>query len=410
VTTQRENLSRRRFAKLAARTAAAAPFINIGNHWLFGESGPSYSTRAIELVEGSLVIDMLSLLDMPKLLIGPSKGEDPNGFSREELLAIKESGIDVFHPAIGMGGPNVTADTLTFMASFNGLVAEHPDLITRVDSLEDLEALASSGKLGIILGTQNSDHFRSPDDVTSFYYLGQRVSQLTYNSQNRIGSGSTDRADGGISDFGTRVVKAMNEVGMAVDVSHCGDRTTLDAFELSSKPVLITHSNCRALVPGHPRCKTDEAIVKMAATGGVMGITSVRNFVTSEEPTTIDDYIDHIDHVVELVGIDHVGIGTDNDLNGYDDLPEDFYKALKSGYKGSYAFRDKIDIEGLDHPKKVFDLTEALIRRGYGDDDIRAILGDNFKRVLGEIWSPSVPDARAPAGEDSDSDQAVPEK
>ena len=390
MTKKPDDLSRRSFVKMAAGTAIAAPFFNLGSYMAFGAGGPSYSARAFELVEGSLVIDMLSLLDMPKLLIAPSKGEDPNRYSREELQEIMASGIDVFHPAIGMGGPTVTADTLTFMASFNGLVAEHPDLVMRIDSAEDFALLQESGKLGIILGTQNSDHFFTPEDVTTFYYLGQRVSQLTYNTQNRIGSGSTDRADGGISDFGERIVQAMNEVGMAVDVSHCGDRTTLDAFELSSKPVLITHSNCRALTPGHPRCKPDEAIVKMAATGGVMGITSVRNFVTSEEPTTIEDYIDHIDRVVKLVGIDHVGVGTDNDLNGYDDLPEDFYKELKSGYKGSYAFREKLDIEGLDHPKKMFDLAEALIRRGYSDDNIRAILGGNFKRVIGEIWTPSL--------------------
>lgn len=389
MTRQKEDLTRRSFVKMAAGTAVAAPFINLGSYMAFGASGPSYSARAIDLVESSLVIDMLSLLDMPKLLIAPSKGEDPNGFSREEVLAIKESGIDVFHPAIGISGPKAYANCLAFMASFNGLVAEHPGLVMRIDSAEDFAVLRESGKLGIILGTQNSDHFRRPDDVTMFYYLGQRVSQLTYNSQNRVGSGSTDRADGGISDFGERIVTAMNEIGMAIDVSHCGDRTTLDAFELSSRPVLITHSNCRALTPGHPRCKTDEAIVEMAATGGVMGITSVRNFVTAEEPTTIEDYVDHIDHVVKLVGIDHVGVGTDSDLHGYDDLPEDFYKELKSGYKGSYAFRDKLDIEGLDHPKKMFDLTEALIRRGYSDDNIRAILGGNFQRVLGEIWSPS---------------------
>jgi hypothetical protein len=106
--------------------------------------------------------------------------------------------------------------------------------------------------IGIVLGVQNSEHFRSTDDIKRYYYVGQRVSQLTYNTQNLIASGSTDRADGGISDFGATVVAAMNEIGMAVDVSHCGDRTTLDAFALSTKPVLITHSNCRALAPGHP--------------------------------------------------------------------------------------------------------------------------------------------------------------
>jgi membrane dipeptidase len=174
---------------------------------------------------------------------------------------------------------------------------------------------------------------------------------------------------------------------MAVDVSHCGDQTTLDTFEASGKPVLITHSNCRALTPGHPRCKTDEAIQKMAATGGVMGITGVRNFVAPQEPTTIENFIDHIDHVAKLVGVEKVGIGSDSDLEGYDDLPKAQYNALKNAYKDTYAFREKIDIEGLDHPKRMFDVTEALIRRGYSDPDIEGILGGNFKRVLAAIWT-----------------------
>ena len=100
---------------------------------------------------------------------------------------------------------------------------------------------------------------------------------------------------------------------MLVDVSHCGDRTTLDAIELSPKPIAITHSNCRAL-NNHPRLKTDEAIRKLAAKGGVMGITGVRMFVRDQEPTTIEHIVDHIDHVVKLVGIEHVGIGSDSDL------------------------------------------------------------------------------------------------
>jgi membrane dipeptidase len=213
------------------------------------------------------------------------------------------------------------------------------------------------------------------------------VSQLTYNSRNLIGNGSTERIDGGISDFGVGIIQRMDEVGMAVDVSHCGDQTTMDAFEVSSKPVLITHSNARALVPGHPRCKTDEAFRACADTGGVIGITGVRMFVTREEPTTIENYIDHFDHVRDLVGPEHLGIGSDMDLHGYDDLPEEQSAALRGGYKDSYAFREKIDIEGVDHPKRMFDLTEALIRRGYSDDHIRGILGGNFARVLKEIWT-----------------------
>jgi membrane dipeptidase len=256
----------------------------------------------------------------------------------------------------------------------------------RIDSVADLDRVMASGRMGIMIGLQNAEHFRTPDDVNTFYGLGQRVSQLTYNSRNRIGNGSTERVDGGISDFGVSIVERMNEVGMAVDVSHCGDRTTLDAFELSSQPVLITHSNCRALTPGQPRAKTDEAIRAMGKAGSVMGVTNVRNFVRDREPTTVEHVIDHYDHIVRLTGIDHVGIGTDSDLAGYDALPQEQQDGIRKAYKGQYAFRDKIDIEGLEHPKKMFDLTEGFIRRGYSDGNIEAILGLNARRVLGEIW------------------------
>lgn len=220
---------------------------------------------------------------------------------------------------------------------------------------------------------------------------GQRISQLTYNSRNRIGNGSTERVDGGLSDYGVRVVERMNQLGMAVDVSHSGDRTTLDACEVSRQPVLFTHSNARALVPGHPRCKTDEAIRRMAATGGVMGITGVRMFVKADEPTTIEHLLDHFDHVSRLIGVENVGVGSDMDLDGYDDLPADMNEQIRASYKGTYGFRDRIDIEGVDHPKRMFDLTEGLIRRGYGDADIRGILGGNFRRVLKEIWDNPIP-------------------
>ena len=257
----------------------------------------------------------------------------------------------------------------------------------RVDDAAGIDTAKRSGKIGIILGLQNSEHFRSPDDVDRFYQLGQRVSLLTYNTRNLIGNGSTERRDDGISDFGVSIIDRMNQVRMAVDVAHCGDRTTLDAFEISKAPVLITHANCRALNPDQPRCKTDEAIRKMAAKGGVMGITGVRNFVSPKEPTTIENVLDHYDHVAKLVGVEHVGIGSDIDLDGYDALPEDYKKWLRSLYKSSYAFRDKMDTDRVNHYKRVFDITDGLIRRGYSDADIELILGGNFRRVLRQIWS-----------------------
>ena len=120
-----------------------------------------------------------------------------------------------------------------------------------------------------------------------------------------------------------------------------------------------------------------------------MGITGVRMFVKADEPTTIESVLDHFDYVKKLIGPEHLGVGSDIDLYGYDKMPPELNKQLRASYKGTYGFRDKIDVEGLDHPKRMFDLTEGLIRRKYSDQEIEGVLGGNFKRVLGQIWTVS---------------------
>lgn len=381
--TRREALKR---AAFAGAGALAAPMFNRGRYRVFAASPTEYSARAIDLVKRATVIDMLSVLtlDFNKQARWFA---DPESFTAADLQPFRDSGINVFYPAIGLGGPQAYEETLKFFASWNGFIADQDDHFMRVDSAADLDRVKTSGKIGILLGLQNSDQFRTPADVDFFRGLGQRVSQLTYNARNLIGNGSTERRDEGISDFGVVIIERMNKVGMAVDVSHCGDRTTLDAFEISKKPVLITHSNCRVLASGHPRDKTDEAIKQVGAAGSVMGITGVRMFVKADEPTTIENVLDHFDHVRNLIGPEHLGVGSDIDLYGYDAMPPELNKRLRAGYKGSYGFREKIDIEGLNHPKRMFDLTEGLIRRKYSDKDIEGILGGNFKRVLAQIWA-----------------------
>ena len=370
--------------KFAASSRAFAPMLNLGRYSIAG-SPADYSARAIELVGRSLTVDMLS-----PLAISPSQSNrwltDPSTFTAADFARYKNSSINVFHIAVGIGGPDAYLSTLKFFAAWNSFLAAHPDYFLRVDSPARLAEVKASGKVGVMLGLQNSEQFRTPADVPYFYSLGQRVSQLTYNTQNMIGVGSTEREDSGITDFGVAVIGQMNKVGMVVDVSHCGDKTTLDSFDVSAKPVLITHSNCRAL-NNHPRCKSDEAIKKMAAKGGVMGITGVRMFVKAEEPTTIEDALNHYDHVAKLVGIEHLGVGSDIDLDGYDKMPEAERKALHAAYKASYGFREKDDIDGLNHPRRFIDIADGLIRRGYSDRDIEGVLGGNFQRVLNQIWT-----------------------
>jgi len=360
--------------------------LNFGRYKFSAAGEETYSARAIALVQRSTVIDMLAPLWISPSLTQKCLG-NPENFTASDFAPYKQSGINVFHIAIGTGGTDAYLETLQFLSGYNNLIARHDAWFERVENPARLDGIKSSGKLGILLGVQNSEHFRKLDDVDYFYGLGQRVSQLTYNARNLLGNGSTERRDDGLSDFGVAVVERMNKLGMAVDVSHCGDKTTLDAFDVSKKPVLITHSNCRALNPNHPRCKTDEAIKAMAAKGGVMGITEVRMFVSPKEPTTIETMLDHFDYVTKLVGVEHLGVGSDIDLLGYDAMPPEENKQLRAGYKGSYGFREKIDIDGYHYAKRPFDLAEGLIRRKYSDPNIEGILGGNFARVLKQIWT-----------------------
>jgi membrane dipeptidase len=354
--------SRRTFlAGLAA--GAAAPMINRGRFQLSAATLEEYSTLTLDLVRASTVIDMLGLitLDFRKLFAWQGA---PARFQQADFEKIKASGINIFHPATGYTSGDVYRESLADIQGWNRFIAARPEYFTRIDSLNDLRAIKTTGKIGILIGQQNSGHFRTVEDVDYFYKLGQRVSQLTY-YHNRLGGGSTDANDTGLSPFGTEVLARMNRLGMAVDVSHCGDKTTLDAIDASSQPVLVTHSNCRFLAPGVARCKTDEAIRKMSAKGGVIGITMIRAFVGEHGRVTMEDVLNHIDHVAQIAGVEHVGIGSDVDLDGRD---------------------ARYDLDGVRYLKKVFDLTEGLVRRKYTRSDIELILGGNFQRALSSIW------------------------
>jgi len=350
-----------------------ASFINRGRFSLFAKTtaAPSeeYSVQTIDLIREAVVIDMLGLLtlDYKKLAVWRT---DPDGFQPAEFQKLKNSGITVFHPAVGFTYGNIYEESLKDITGWNIFISSHTEDFLRVDTAADLETAKKLGKIGIIIGQQNSEHFRTVEDVDCFYAMGQRVSQLTY-GPNRIGGGSTDPHDGGLTGYGAEIVQRMNTLGMAVDISHCADKTTLDAIEASAKPVLITHANCRALMKTSPRCKSDAAIQKMAAKGGVMGITMVRFFVGSAGLVTIENVLDHIDHVVDLAGVEHVGIGTDVDLDGRD--------------HGSLPAR-RNDLDGIAYKEKIFDITEGLFRRNYSREDIKLILGGNFQRALNQIW------------------------
>jgi membrane dipeptidase len=383
----------RREALRAVAIGAAAPAMLRGRYSVFAQSNAAYSARAVQLVESSVVVDLLNQFQFEDFSVKPPKIEQwltrPGTFTTEDAARYRSSGITCF--CLGHSARNYE-DGLQFCARWNGFIAGYSDWLTRVDDANGFERAKAQRKIGIMLTFQDSTHFRSPDDVAAFYGLGQRISQLTYNFNNRIGSGFLEDRDGGLSVFGHAIMRRMEDVGMAVDVSHCGDQTTLDALDAATKPVLFTHATARALVPGHLRCKTDEAIQKMARTGGVMGIATIRFMVRNQEPVTIEHVLDHVDYVAKLVGVEHVGIGSDLDVVGNPNAVNGggFDPRSQPNF-ARYQYHEDPDggitIRGVNHVKRVYDLTEGLIRRGYTDAQIAGILGGNARRVLASIWA-----------------------
>lgn len=369
-------LDRRRLLKVGLALGAAVGAGDLGfpailrRRFAFADESAEISTRALDLVTGRLVIDMLGLLtmDWPKLF---GWQREPGSFGEEDFRELESTGVNIFHPAVETNHPDPYAAARRWLHGWNTLLTHEPCFLRRIETFSDLVRAPRRGEIGVLLGFQNSNHFRTPEDIEHFFRLGQRVSQLTYNGGNRLGGGNAVR-DRGLTDFGAEVVAEMNRLGMIVDVSHCGPRTTLDALRTSRKPVLVTHSNCKALAPHSSRNKSDREIRLLAATGGVMGITLVRGFVGRGAPT-LDDVLDHFEHVADLVGIEHVGLGTD--------VSQDALDPATGRPLPYYAIR------GLDLTKRVFQLTEGLIRRGHTDRHIELVLGGNFLRALGEIWS-----------------------
>ncbi|NIM51286.1 MAG: dipeptidase [Gemmatimonadales bacterium] len=311
--------------------------------------------------------------------------------SEEGFEEIKRSGLTMIETTLGAPGtpPFGYERAVRDLAEWHGVFDRFSDRLLRVRTTHDILAAKESGRFAVMLGFQNGTHLRrNIENVQFFYNLGIRQIQLTYNSLNALGAGCTARDDVGLSGFGVQVVEKMNELGMLVDLSHCGYRTTMDAIEVSEKPPIFSHTNCRALCD-NPRCKTDEQIRALAGRGGVMGVTSVNFFVSKKPRSTLDDYVDHIEHVVQLVGIDHVGIGTDSSIGGWRvsfPTEEQFYD-----FHAQFHFKPEIDlrwppfIEELDVPEKMYVIGEALERRGFSSSDVQKVLGGNFLRVYQQV-------------------------
>ncbi|MGV3650612.1 MAG: dipeptidase [Devosia sp.] len=284
------------------------------------------------------------------------------------------------------------ADLANALRQVNGCrrwIDANSDKVLLGTSIADIHEAKASGREAIIFGPQDTEMIGLDLSLLgTFYDLGVRILQLTYQRQNWIGSGCGEKSDDGLSNYGRAFIKEMNQLGILVDVSHCGQTTSVQAMEASEKPIVVTHSLCHSLSP-HIRAKTDDTIRALGRNGGVMGITGLSPFLYyPDRPTTQPDIarvVEHIDHIVELAGIDSVGIGLDFD--------ETFTPEKRAKFAGKHGSllgewpweerRAKTLSDASDFPN----VTAGLVKRGYSDEDIKKVLGGNWMRVMAAAWT-----------------------
>lgn len=287
--------------------------------------------------------------------------------------------------------------TFAELGKWHKRLAEPQSQWRLVRTTEDIVAAKREGKAGLIMGWQNSLPFGNDlDRVWAFHALGLRVVQITYNESNLAGDGCLEERNGGLSRFGKSMVAALNEAGIAIDLSHCGERTTLEAAQNSSKPVLATHANAKA-VDDQVRNKSDELIRAIAATGGVIG-ASIHGFMNwdnnPEHPPTLQNFVRHVQYIADLVGAEHVGIGTDFSAVQDEKNVQSILELSKGAYPetgGKYAkafgntSASRYPSE-TPTPKDFPHIIEALEKGGFSSSEVAGIAGGNFLRAFGSIW------------------------
>ncbi len=332
--------------------------------------------------QGGVIVDAMSGFR-------PDPSQPDAGFS-----AIDEAGVTVVSPTMGSVVPEESyQSSIRSLSRLGETVARYRDRLTLVRRFSDVEHARQERKLGILPNLQNSTAIGTDlSRLDLFYDLGVRQIQLTFNWRNWVGDGCTERTQAGLSYFGVELVHRMNELGILVDVSHSGHRTTLDAIEVSEKPIVFSHTNCKALCD-HPRNKTDDQIRALARSGGVMGISSFNWFVSDKPRSSLDDLLDHYDHAIRLVGPDHVGIGSDFGLPGWEGTEPD---AEWERHRRIYGEREWETLRGrfppyieeVNHAGRYRVIAQGLERQGHSSADIEKILGLNFLRVYREVLKP----------------------
>ncbi|HXX39306.1 MAG TPA: membrane dipeptidase [bacterium] len=312
-------------------------------------------------------------------------------FNEPYLRRLFDGGITAFDQ--GGAGARSFKDAVKLVRQWEHRVAHTADQAIFVRRADDIRRAKAERKVGVIIGSQDPAMIEDDTDyIEPLYRMGVRTLQVTYNERSLLGDGCQERVQGGLTDFGIAAIEEMNRVGLLVDVSHAGEATALEATQVSRAPVIISHSACRAL-RNNPRSASDELIRAMAKTGGVIGICLLPFLLTEDgrAEATLDDLLRHVDHVVDLVGVDHVGFGSDltEEIDPAEMMTEtgELGQMVNRPYKAPvYPPLPWIFPQEANSLAKWGNLTLALLARGYADHDVAKVMGGNWLRVYSEVW------------------------
>ena len=276
-------------------------------------------------------------------------------------------------------------DTMSNVARWKRWFAEHSDLITQVHTTADIARAKREGKTGIVLGWQNLTGIEDQlGHLALFKQLGVGIMQIAYNTQNLVGTGCYESRDAGLSDFGHEVIAEMNRLDILCDLSHVGAKTSEDVIKASKQPCAYTHCLPAAL-KAHPRNKSDEQLRFIAGRGGFVGVTMFPPFLKRGTDATVDDYVEAIEYVIGLCGEDQVGFGTDF-TQGYGPDFFDWITRDKGYARKLTEFGEIINPAGMREIKDYPNLSAAMVKRGWKEARIRKVMGENWVRLLKEIW------------------------
>ncbi len=309
-----------------------------------------------------------------------------------DLDLVRDSGISVIKSTVGGINADFT-EAVRQIAYTQRMIELQPDYFMQVRVSADFERARRERKLGIILSFETVDMLEGKlDRFELFRNFGVRVMQLSYNRKSPFGAGVMEPAGGGLTPLGHEAVKKMNALGIAVDLSHANPQTTAEAIAASARPVIMSHAGCSAIHP-HPRNKTDDQLRALANKGGVAGIYDLPYLTASPKQPDVKDYMAHMEHALKIMGEDHVGVGSDASIQPFDTSPEgmaEFKKFEEDRQKAGVAAPEEdrpVYVEGLNTPRRIEIIADQLLKRGYSPRVTEKIIGTNFARVLGEIWT-----------------------